>query len=353
MLHIRERSLGHVTGRSGQVDIIAGQLPTPKATGGGRKIFLGAVDSFRRSMWWRISWGIGAFVCMGSLIATYVILKQAPASAVNLWVAFQLLWLALRFIFYYFSEPADPMAYRMMVSRSWDSLSTPMKERVINLTLALSKHQVQVHPRGTLAYRQDSLSAQQLTNLLSRPALHVHLPLGSTETLTEVNVLGVVGDVVLSSAAWITGSTLTGMDLYDSCIVVLSLSSPPGSHATKTFAIPSARVLSGPTSYMTYDIESSTASQFVPKGTSNLGYKLTWWYWIPCTQGTWLQIRSDDAMGILGRRKVEVLTDEELTRKLAMGNLNISFAHAQEVKEAVNLSRSGRDILAGLGVIEA
>ena len=46
----------------------------------------------------------------------------------------------------------------------------------------------------------------------------------------EINVEGIISDTTLSSACWIFGSKLTGMQLYDSCVLILRINS-------ETFAI--------------------------------------------------------------------------------------------------------------------
>lgn len=80
----------------GDIDIIAGQLPSTKKPGGSKKIFLGAVDDPRRHRWWRTAWLFGAILCTFSIVLTYFILAQQPTSITLLWTAFQALWFILR-----------------------------------------------------------------------------------------------------------------------------------------------------------------------------------------------------------------------------------------------------------------
>jgi hypothetical protein len=78
------------------------------------------------------------------------------------------------------------------------------------------------------------------------------------------------------------------------------------------------------------------------KGLTNVGYGLTWVYWIPCTGNRWLQLASEgEEMRILGTCKVEVMTDEEVTARIDHPDINIGFRSVQDVKDALAFSRKG------------
>jgi hypothetical protein len=151
--------------------------------------------------------------------------------------------------------------------------------------------------------------------------------------------MAVVGDLILTSAAWMHGTALNGMDLYDSCIVFL------GTKAS-VFAVPSARVLSQsyPAVPPKRDIESPVVRRFVPRSSPNTRHHLCWWYWIPCGDGLWLQLQSED-MKILGERKAEIVTNAQITRKLQVENLNISLTKVEDVKHITDLSMQVGQIL--------
>jgi hypothetical protein len=75
-----------------------------------------------------------------------------------------------------------------------------------------------------------------------------------------------------------------------------------------------------------------------PKGSGNDGRQwVQWYYWIPCSDGRWLQARSEQ-LQIVGRRKVELFTDGEMTNTLLTAGLNISMRSVEEVKDAVRIS---------------
>jgi hypothetical protein len=333
----------------GNVDLIAGALPTCKKIGGEKKVVLGVLTHARRSIWWRLVWAIGGALHTASLLITYLMLSKMPPSAALVWAAFQLTWLALRVVIYYFTDTVEPLADRMTMAHQWENLDPSMRARVFSLTLAVAKYQVHVHPRDADAYGDDSFSPQQIAKLLGAPQpLHGSYTLPSDfnplkSSTIEVNIAAVIGDTTLSSASWMVGSRYSAMDLYDSCIVVFSFPLL----GSQTIAIPAARVLSG---MPVHDPAPSDTEKwtpvFIPRGAGSRGtYVLrTWWYWIPCGSGRWLQIRSD-ASTVLGKRTAEVLDDGQLSSLLGAGKLNIGLAHVREVREITDISRMAAESL--------
>ena len=156
----------------------------------------------------------------------YFILGQENQEVVLIWVGFQILWLVLRILVYHFGEPEDSLFGRILVGRPFVSLPSDMKQRVLNLTLALSKYQTHVHPRGEYSYKEDWFSSKELLVLRTAPTSDFY-PFQSNYTPTtpvKLKVIGVIGDTTLSSALWMMGkSKLTPMDVYDACILILSI----------------------------------------------------------------------------------------------------------------------------------
>ncbi|KIM77047.1 hypothetical protein PILCRDRAFT_631482 [Piloderma croceum F 1598] len=135
------------------------------------------------------------------------------------------------------------------------------------------------------------------------------------------------------------GSMFNGMDLYDSCIVFLRTKA-------SVLAVPSARVLSQsyPAVPPKRDIESPAVRRFVPRSSPNTRHHICWWYWIPCGDGLWLQLQSEDTK-ILGERKAEIVTDAQITGKLQLGDLNVSLTRVEDVKQITDLSMQAGQIL--------
>ncbi|KAJ6631289.1 hypothetical protein B0H10DRAFT_487658 [Mycena sp. CBHHK59/15] len=320
----------------GTLDIVAGQLPMVSHPGGHRKIILGVAENLRTYLLWRFFWAAGAVISTASMIVSYFIMSQQSRSTGFIWAGFQVLWLAGRIIVYHVADPFDPMALRMLVVRPWATLPADMKDRVMDLFFALAKYQSIIHPRGQLQYRHDVFATRELRLILDGveppnlyPLRRIHLPSFPVEIKT------VFGDTSLSSAMWITGTHTTPMELYDSCIVVFAIP-----RSSTPVAVPAARVLSG-ASRLNFDAEMSMPV-FVPKGVPNTGYGLTWWYWIPCPMGLWLQIQVPVDGKPLGTREAQVRTDDQVSALLAAGNLNIGFKNVADVKAIVELSRKAR-----------
>jgi len=219
-----------------------------------------------------------------------------------------------------------------------------MKDRAMELTMGLAQYQTYIHPRGSYSYSEDIFTTPLLRSAFAQVqfCLQPEYPLAQysiTEATVNVTVAAVVGDQILASASWMHGFGLSGMDLYDSCVVFLQTES-------STIAVPSARVLSQSHSpiVMKNDIEKIVTPRFLPRSTPNTGHGLIWWYWIPCGSGRWLQLQSVD-MRILGQRKADVVTDAQVTRKLQVGDLNVSLTKVEDVKQITGLSMQAGQVL--------
>lgn len=325
-----------------EVDIIAGQLPTPMKIGGPHKILLGAPENVRNDMFWRLTWAFGSLVSTATVIGTYMVLGQQQARVFAIWTGFQFFWLAMRSVFYHFTEEIDSIFhYPISLGNYWKAIPPRSKTRIRRLAFALSKYQIHAHPRGLYSYQEDCQSLQKVENMHKEFVLTTEeRPLGTI----DLSITAVIGDTLLSSACWILGSELTSLQLYDSCIVILDIRGA-------SVAIPCARVLTDkpPGS----DIECGMEIKFPPRGIEprnpskvgqNKGTGISWWYWIPCGEGLWLQIHSTD-LKILGKQTASILSDDQVTKKLKSGDLFIGLSEVAHVKEVVRNSVYACEIL--------
>ncbi|KAF9063765.1 hypothetical protein BDP27DRAFT_1334650 [Rhodocollybia butyracea] len=323
----------HPTDHMGSLDLLTGQLPSVKRIGGRRLVVLGLHGNPRSTfIWWRVAWSIGALVCTSSILVTYANLSSQPSIVVILWTAFQFLWLVARIIVHYSTASSDQP--RMLAWTPLHQLSPELKSRLLNLTLALGKSLTYVHPRGEGVYRKDLFSSQRLPAILD--SLSDQYPLEDEDAAIHVVVKAVIGDTVLSAAAWIIGSKMSSMDLYDSCVVMVSYSG-------KIISVPAVRVLSGPDPVSATDPENPHEPAFVPKGSGNLGHNLKWHYWIPTmgeTQSCWLHFAVPGA-GALGKHDAEVLTDAQVNAMLSAGQLNIGLRKVDELRDVLRASSMG------------
>ncbi|KAJ7652790.1 hypothetical protein DFH06DRAFT_1134243 [Mycena polygramma] len=317
----------------GTVDVIAGHLPMISRRGGGRKIILGAAENARNGLPWRLFWFLGAGVSAVSIVSSYIILAGS-----------QFLWLGVRIMVHHIADPTDPLAHRILVGRPWSNVPRELRARVFELICALAQCQAFFHPRGRRQYTEDTFSTRQLVSILDGLKLNTVYPLPPIHIpVTPLDLTAVFGDTLLSSVMWVAGSKLTPMDLYDSCIAVLSLPKlARNSVAGGSIAVPAVRVLSGP-SHFPADSEYGPAASFVPKGAPNIGYGLSWWYWVPCGAGLWLQIRRPTENQILGGCEGEIRTDAQVSELLGSGKLNIGFTAVEDLKAALEFSRTAAD----------
>lgn len=263
-----------------------------------------------------------------------VLSNQSPR-VFAIWTGFQFAWLALRSVFYHFAEGTDRVFHHpILLRKNWKELSIELRSRARNLVCALSKYQMHVHPRGLYCYEEDLQSIDKAYDQ------RLHYPLTadqmSGETI-EIKVVEIIGDTTLSSACWMFGSKLTGMDLYDSCVLILNVND-------NLVAIPSARVLTDKAAMPKVDAEAAIGPVFPLRGNSNTGRDILWFYWIPLGDGKWLQVSTTD-MKFLGTRRATVVSDAQVTQKLAGGELLVSISEVNHVKEIIQHSRTAFDIL--------
>lgn len=318
-----------------EMDIVAGQLPTPIRAGGHQKILLGAPQNVRHSLYWKFAWGLGSGVCTGTIIATYMVLSRQSSRVFAIWAGFQFAWLALRSVFYHFAEGTDRVSHHpILLRKQWKELSIELRSRVRNLVCALSKYQMHVHPRGLYCYEEDLQNMDKAYQMTTNYPLTADLV--NSDKL-EINVVKIIGDTTLSSACWMLGSKLTGMDLYDSCVLILKVNE-------NTIAIPSARVLTDKAAQPKLDAEAAIGPVFPLRGNSNTGKDILWFYWIPCGDDRWLQVSSTD-MKFLGPRMATVVSDARVTQMLAGGELLVSISEVGHVKEIVHHSKTAFEVL--------
>ena len=235
-----------------------------------------------------------------------------------------------------------------------------MKERAVELMIAFARYQTLAHPRayitGTTTYQADSFTSEELVSILIDTPSIACYPLSKDQDhgSTTVNLGAVVGDTVLSSAAWIAGSKgLTPKDVFDCCIVSLSLPASSASPA-QIVTIPAVRFVCGVPAAGPgpFDVETTqpigSMSQFIPKSSTNLRPGNSWWYYIPCQNGLWLLIKQNTSRTIIGKQTAEIVNDAQITATLARGNLNISLAHAEEIRHTAELSEKARCVMVSL-----
>lgn len=323
--------LSRESSKLGQVDIVTGELPSPLLPGGPRKIVLGLPCNVRRHYMWRIAWGSGALVNCFSVLCIFLFLGPQSADIVYMWVGFQIFWLLLRTLIYNFLTVGHSRR-SIMVSQPWEMTGFPARCRLVGLLIGLAQQQITTHPRGVHSYQEDLVNATEIMQLYQTAGCRLYeaLPLAkfTEDQRTGIIIVGIVGDTVLRSSAWLQGAAVLSPDLYDCVLVFVEI-------AGGVFAVPGVRVLSG---LSLGDIE-DRISDFEPRGTSNNGLLVSWEYWIPVEDGAlgrcWLEARGMEIKGV----KTAILTQKELQNKLQGGGLNISLVQLGDVERTLEQSR--------------
>lgn len=339
LLQVKQVTRGYTVDSENQteIDVLLGDLPTAKVPGGTttRKVLLCLPENFRRNLLWRTVCALGSVVCISSLLATYILLSKEDQNTFFTWLGFQILWLIARLVVYHVIEGADDLRFPGLFGMEWGNLPGWQKTRALRLLWALARYQMHMHPRGSYSYLEDQQSLDRVDSLLAtlKAGYRRRAPtLSGNFGAAPVAIFGVLGDTVLASAAWLTGSSLLGMDVYDSVIVFMEISGA-------VMAVPAVRVLSGTS--LEGEIAKSMADPEMlrprfrmSKGLPNAGTGIYWAYWIPCEDGRWLQLQTED-MKVLGRRQVPVVADAQVTARLEEADINVSFASAEDVKAAL------------------
>ncbi|KAL8900096.1 MAG: hypothetical protein Q9207_005864 [Kuettlingeria erythrocarpa] len=327
--------------RERQLDILAGPLPTPVKAGGQFKILLGAPYNVRHSRLWRVAWILGSLVSIGSVVAAYMALSSQKPMIFAEWVGFQSLWLVLRSSFYHIAENADRVfQHPILLRKEWAGLSRPLKARVRGLVHALSLYQMHVHPRGFYCYGEDDRTIRD--TYIPRLLFPLSAQHRADGTSTTIFISAVLGDTLLSSASFVKGRKFAPLDKYDTCVVIIR--TPEGE-----IAVPAARVMTGTPPPRNPDhVETGFELLLPPRGGANRGKSdCTWWYWIPCEEGWWMEVHTTD-LRIRGERHAKVISGASLTKHLSSGELYISISEVAHVEEIVANSRRGFDAVQSL-----
>ncbi|KAH0559924.1 hypothetical protein GP486_003555 [Trichoglossum hirsutum] len=311
-----------------QMDILAGELPSALHPGGAGKIILGVPTTLRNDLPWKIVWGSGAIIKCASVVITFLALGSQPPKASYLWLTFQILWLIGRIVAFEVL-PSGPVKEGPIVSYKWQGQTSHMQHRVLHLVFGLAKQQVTTHPRRPMFYQEDLFFAISLAELFDNLNWTITEAVVLPETGIEIRAI--VGDTLLRSTAWIKGVHIDNSDLYDCSLVFIHIDG-------RLYAVPSVRILSR----IPYQANESTlASNFSPRGTSNRGSGVQWLLWIPTlrldnTKG-WLEITGQKLLSKIESNNV--LGNNELQNKLSSGALDVSLTSVEDVERTLGVAQ--------------
>lgn len=317
-------------------DILEGELPTADNPGGYRKVLLDIPVNSRQGLMWKISWILIALSCVASLAANWQVLHIQNDNMTRHWMICQLLWTLARSIFFHFAEEMKPVAAFPPKRKALNELEGADKEHIQRLVMGLAIYEMHFHPRGAYSYEQDLESFESMEFFLAVSITEKfpaeHLREGNTQP--ELYFKAVLGDVLLGSASWLLGSSETRFDVYDCCIVALKINGQP-------LVVPAARALTSSIGANTaQDTELGEDKTIFEKGSKNKGPStVEWVYWIPCSNGKWLEAQSVN-LKIIGSRQFEIFTTDGLMDHLQQKQKDwrISLEKVDEVEEVVKKS---------------
>lgn len=332
-------------------DYLAGELPSVQSSGQYRKVIFNVPPSVRNHVLWRLTWVFGAVICTGSLTATYILMGSQPKPAAVVWLCFQVIWTIVRSVYFYFAQETEGIQHGVpKLVRDWELGQYGL--RILSLASGVSRYQILLHPRMPYSYSEDIQDPTSIFRLIktcdhvsyreeAMPSLALEGSDGKPMT-ASVEIKAVIGDTLLSSIAWLLGSPYTSMDLYDCCLVAIGV-------AGRTVMIPSVRVLSGHVSKVREprtDPEAGIVGEHTPKAVGNDGTNTGWVFWIPLDVHRWLYFVGD--LDFIGKQSMEVLSSDEVSKRLGLADLFVSLRGVQDVKDALEKSRVVGQLLTDL-----
>ncbi|GIK01913.1 hypothetical protein Aspvir_005954 [Aspergillus viridinutans] len=318
--------------------LVAGILPSPLRMGEQGKIVLGIPANIRRHMLWRIVLGVGICVNLAGLLGTFIRLDGEPTEALYFWIGFQVLWLVMRTIVYYFAAGGTAIQQGIMSCRRWNEAPPEDRQQVLLLLNELASHQASTHPRGFHAYLFDCMSFEHLCQffVLVDWTLSPKLPPFPAETrLDSIIVHAVTGDPLIRSAVWQQGVALDNSELYDSCITFVDLA--PGDKQGYLMAVPCVRA---------YSCHCGSKDGH-DRGNSHPDCgKIEWWHFFPvdiqnCVGSRWLVAHGKKGVGQL---EAEILDEDELDRRLFTGWWKISITGIRTLRKTWEVSVQAANI---------
>ncbi|KAJ5404027.1 hypothetical protein N7509_003898 [Penicillium cosmopolitanum] len=329
------------------IDVVVGNLPRFGQPGsGGRRICLGVPQNQRRSLLWKPAWIFGAAVYTYSLVHGYALLNTQNENVIIIWTGFQLLWLFLRFLFFWLAEDADKPTTIPPSSKVYSDLQDFEIRKIQMLMLSLSRCQMNIHRRGKFSYESDikthmkieeDLRSGSISNVLdSMPECYSQIPQELIDndweiptTMDDIRIIHVIGDTLLRSACWLAGTTHNHDMLYDACMVCVE-------SRGQSALVPAARVLfSTVPRDPNYDPDNE---RIYPRGTKNEGpSKVEWCYWIPASSSKWLEVTST-GLKVFGKSAGRNWVSEGDIEKKLQGPLHISFNSMKDIERIVEIS---------------
>lgn len=339
------RSREFVSNNLQYMDLIKGDLPNAFKAGKTAKIVLGVPINVRSCAGWRLAWTMMAPICLVVLgLTAYLLYSLEDRRPVYYWTGFQLGYRLAAHIFFYFSEETQDMlhSYSRVTNDGRDIPN--IRKRIVQLLGGVSRYLILKHARLPYAYPDDVATLDKIQTLLVEVNFTLSMTYLEDDTtiqalersssqVVSLEIVGIIGDTVLSSATWLASfqlETMTAENLYDSCLVAIRADGI-------LHLIPAARVFSRPEQVdHTRDPERPPQRQQIARGTTNLGHNF-WTYWIPIRRNTWLQIRALPVR-IIGTVSAKIVSDEQITSLIRSPEISVSLDDVQSVLQAVELA---------------
>jgi hypothetical protein len=340
-------------------DYLLADLPSYNRPGGiSKKIILGQPVSVREHLSWKVAWAVSALSSVVGLIITFYALTkdiETSTKVVHTWAAFQACWLLLRTLAYYTIPDSSATNTVSLSSKAWDISSPFSRLRALRLLLAASIQQTQEHMRVFPAYKEDLvslISPSSLSSVLEQTKWKssASLPPETVQHLDRMIVQAVIGEELLRTIVWFTGTKIDNEDMYDAVAVLFK--SPSG----EKHLVPGVRVMSGALIHPNKPDPEATIPSFDLRGSVNKNKSAFWVYWIPIKNVTdpsrpdWLEIACEPFSVLGALRGHRVLSYTQLDKRLAAGIMNIGLKGISDLEKVFVVSNAS--IVATLEMIK-
>jgi hypothetical protein len=173
-----------------------------------------------------------------------------------------------------------------------------------------------------------------------------HCPPETIRHLNQTTVQAVIGEELLRTIVWATGTKVNNEDMYDAVAVLFQSSSG------EKRLVSGVRAMAGALIHPTKPDQEATVPSFDLRGSVNKSKLAFWVYWIPTKNVTdsnrpdWLEIICEPFSVLGALHGHTVLSHAQLDRQLATGILNIGLRDISDMEKVLEVSRvSTRAIL--------
>lgn len=118
------------------------------------------------------------------------------------WTGSQLLWLALRSVFFHLFDDIDDVPHTVPLAKAGGEAPLDVPKRMSGLIIDVSRYQMLRHTRGPYCYENDARSMVEIKDIMAGSKLTYLIPLAAlgapAQKTVGVEIVAIIGDTLLS-----------------------------------------------------------------------------------------------------------------------------------------------------------